>query len=192
MARNKGKKITKRINQARKILGLGHAKKSVIVAAIRERYRDAPAGSADVCLAWFLQRFSGAAGVVSRPKTEAIRRADPFLESYAWRQLRMKALIQQGRRCLCCGATPGDGKTVLHVDHIKPRRLFPELALELSNLQVLCDVCNHGKGNWDQTDWRPSVPPVPPLDHSVVIQAPPPEPVVVLDPMKPRLVKREA
>jgi len=20
---------------------------------------------------------------------------------------------------------------------------------------VLCEVCNHGKGNWDETDWRP-------------------------------------
>lgn len=44
----------------------------------------------------------------------------------------------------------------MNVDHIKPRRLFPWLALELKNLQVLCHDCNHGKGNWDQTDWRPS------------------------------------
>ena len=41
----------------------------------------------------------------------------------------------------------------VHVDHIKPRRLFPSLALVESNLQVLCEVCNHGKGNWDQTRW---------------------------------------
>ena len=42
----------------------------------------------------------------------------------------------------------------MNVDHIKPRRLYPGLALEKSNLQVLCADCNHGKGNWDQTDWR--------------------------------------
>ena len=42
----------------------------------------------------------------------------------------------------------------IHVDHIKPRKLFPHLALDVNNLQILCHECNHGKGNWDQTDWR--------------------------------------
>lgn len=78
---------------------------------------------------------------------------DTFLQSYEWRRLRMVVLTKRGARCECCGATPADGVR-MNVDHIKPRRLFPELALTESNLQVLCDVCNHGKGNWDQTDWR--------------------------------------
>ena len=43
----------------------------------------------------------------------------------------------------------------MNVDHIKPRKKFPELALVEDNLQVLCGACNHGKGNWDQTNWRP-------------------------------------
>jgi 5-methylcytosine-specific restriction endonuclease McrA len=42
----------------------------------------------------------------------------------------------------------------MNVDHVKPRKLFPALSLDKGNLQVLCEVCNHGKGNWDQTDWR--------------------------------------
>lgn len=77
-----------------------------------------------------------------------------FLQSFEWRQLRMKALKLHGARCQCCGASPQTG-AVMNVDHVKPRKLFPELALSLDNLQVLCDECNHGKGNWDQTDWRP-------------------------------------
>lgn len=43
----------------------------------------------------------------------------------------------------------------MHVDHIKPRSLFPDLALRLENLQVLCSQCNEAKSNIDTTDWRP-------------------------------------
>lgn len=76
-----------------------------------------------------------------------------FLQTYEWRRVRMQALKRYGLRCQCCGATPDHGVR-MHVDHIKPRRLFPELALDINNLQVLCEECNHGKGNWDMTDWR--------------------------------------
>jgi len=80
--------------------------------------------------------------------------SEEFLRSGEWRRLRMLVIKKRGARCECCGATPKDGVTVINVDHIKPRRDFPELALSESNLQVLCAVCNHGKGNWDKTDWR--------------------------------------
>ena len=81
---------------------------------------------------------------------------DEFLKSYEWRKLRMQVLVKYGARCQCCGATAKDGVRI-HVDHIKPRKKFPELALVVANLQVACEVCNHGKGNWDETDWRPKV-----------------------------------
>jgi 5-methylcytosine-specific restriction endonuclease McrA len=79
--------------------------------------------------------------------------SDLFLKTYEWRRVRMMALKKYGARCQCCGATPADGVR-MHVDHIKPRSLYPALALKIENLQVLCEVCNHGKGNWDSTDWR--------------------------------------
>lgn len=78
-----------------------------------------------------------------------------FLQTYEWRVVRMQALKKHGARCQCCGASPANG-AVMNVDHIKPRRLFPHLALEVDNLQILCGDCNHGKGNWDMTDWRGS------------------------------------
>jgi hypothetical protein len=81
-----------------------------------------------------------------RPKVQKPRidpNSDAFLESYEWRRVRMVVLKRDGARCACCGATPADGLR-MHVDHIKPRRKFPELALDLTNLQVLCEVCNHG------------------------------------------------
>lgn len=79
--------------------------------------------------------------------------SDDFLSSFEWRAIRMMALKRHGAICQCCGASAKTG-AVINVDHIKPRQEFPELALELDNLQVLCHECNHGKGNWDKTDWR--------------------------------------
>lgn len=61
-----------------------------------------------------------------------------FLQSFAWRRLRMEVLEHRGTRCECCGATPDDGVRI-HVDHIKPRRFFPKLALKKTNLQILCE-----------------------------------------------------
>lgn len=76
-----------------------------------------------------------------------------FLATWEWKTLRYEVLVEQGARCKCCGATAADG-IVINVDHIKPRRTHPELALVKSNLQVLCNDCNMGKGNWDSTNWN--------------------------------------
>lgn len=86
-----------------------------------------------------------------KPK-HSFEATDEFLSSYEWRKVRMLALRKYGPVCQCCGATPPDA--VMNVDHIKPRKLYPQLALDVDNLQILCHECNHGKGNWDMTDWR--------------------------------------
>ena len=71
----------------------------------------------------------------------------------SWRSLRFQVLRDRGAKCELCGQ--GRSATVsLHVDHIKPRSKYPHLALEYSNLQVLCSDCNLGKGNRDETDFR--------------------------------------
>lgn len=93
------------------------------------------------------------------PPTAAVK--DEFYKSWEWRRVRMEALKEHGRACQCCGATPGmkdaTGNPVrLCVDHIKPLSKFWHLRLDRSNLQILCDECNMGKGNWDQTDFRPT------------------------------------
>lgn len=71
-----------------------------------------------------------------------------FYRSSEWRRVRYLALTKS-KVCMCCGNTG-----VLHVDHKIPRSVRPDLALTLSNLQVLCEDCNLGKGNWDSTDWE--------------------------------------
>lgn len=83
--------------------------------------------------------------------------SDAFYASREWKELRYKAIQIHGGRCQCCGATAAHG-VMIHVDHIKPRSKFPELELVLGNLQVLCDVCNIGKSNKDDSDWRPVKP----------------------------------
>ncbi len=81
------------------------------------------------------------------------KQADPFLTSFEWRRVRMIALRRDGAKCACCGRTSADGVRI-HVDHIKPRRRYPELALDVANLQVLCEECNHGKGSAFDDAWR--------------------------------------
>jgi 5-methylcytosine-specific restriction endonuclease McrA len=103
-----------------------------------------------------MERFTGRAGkvtapmVVKRPRNE---HRHPFYNGDAWRAVRYRALKLHGGCCQCCGARARKGHP-LHVDHIKPRSKFPELELDLDNLQVLCEDCNLGKRNTDQTDWR--------------------------------------
>lgn len=86
---------------------------------------------------------------------KAIRLASSpnFYNSREWREVRYEVLREYGAQCQCCGRTAKDG-CVMHVDHIKPRYFHPHLALEKSNLQILCDDCNIGKGARDATDWR--------------------------------------
>lgn len=75
---------------------------------------------------------------------------DDFYMSDAWRTIRKQVIITYGDQCMKCMRT----KLVTHVDHIKPRSLFPELELDFNNLQVLCKKCNIKKSNTDQTDYR--------------------------------------
>jgi hypothetical protein len=83
-------------------------------------------------------------------------KSNDFLLTDEWRDLRKSVVSHYGTRCMCCkrDPTPGNGLYV-NVDHIKPRKTHPQLALLFDNLQVLCNICNKGKGNWDTTDWRP-------------------------------------
>lgn len=103
----------------------------------------------------FGEALAGAEAVLSRD--DVARRqnvnVDFFLRSREWSVMRMRALERDGGRCCACGRTARDGVQI-NVDHIKPRIRFPELALTLDNLQVLCAPCNQGKGNRFETNWR--------------------------------------
>ena len=78
-----------------------------------------------------------------------------FFSSSDWLRLRVNVLEKYGSSCMMCGRNYREDKVKIHVDHIKPRSKYPELALAMDNLQVLCHECNVGKGNRYETDYRP-------------------------------------
>jgi len=93
-----------------------------------------------------------------KQKKKDFIQTDDFLSSFEWRRARYIALKASDGKCQLCGRSKHDD-IILNVDHIKPRKTHPELALTQSNFQTLCHDCNHGKGNIDDTDWRK--PPIP-------------------------------
>lgn len=86
----------------------------------------------------------------AHPRTEYVRqmrtRADQakgperqFYSTPAWRAVRAQRLALDPY--CCCGC----GRRANTVDHIKSRRLFPELALELSNTRSYYANCHNRK-----------------------------------------------
>ena len=78
---------------------------------------------------------------------------DKLENNEKWQAVRYQALKAGNGRCCLCGMGASDG-VKLHVDHIKPKSIYPELIYDVDNLQVLCEPCNLGKCNFDDTDWR--------------------------------------
>ncbi|MBT0585128.1 HNH endonuclease [Alteromonas oceanisediminis] len=85
-----------------------------------------------------------------------------FYASQPWKKLAHDAIANRRKQCLqdgsvfscaLCFKAFGPGVQA-HADHIKPRSLYPDLALDMSNIQILCSDCNLGKSNRDATDWR--------------------------------------
>ena len=65
-----------------------------------------------------------------------------FLYTKEWKTLRKLALQKYGSKCMKCKTEKN-----LNVDHVKPRKYYPELSLDINNLQILCSCCNKNKGN---------------------------------------------
>lgn len=78
-----------------------------------------------------------------------------FYVSKEWRKVRYRVIQKHGASCMACGRSKKVHGIVIHVDHIKPRSIYPDLALTYDNLQLLCEDCNLGKGNRCEIDWRP-------------------------------------
>jgi len=70
-----------------------------------------------------------------------------------FRMLRLQVFARDGEKCGKCGAIPKHGLS-LTIDHIKPVSKYPELSLDIDNLQVLCWPCNQQKSNKNEIDYR--------------------------------------
>lgn len=68
-------------------------------------------------------------------------------------EIRAEVISRCGYRCGACSRKIRRLST-LHVDHIKPRKLFPELIYVSKNLQVLCSKCNVHKSAYHGEDWK--------------------------------------
>ena len=64
--------------------------------------------------------------------------------------VRYRVLAAAKGRCALCGVHSSERR--IEVDHIVPRSRGG--TSDISNLQALCDECNRGKSNTDQTDFR--------------------------------------
>lgn len=65
--------------------------------------------------------------------------------------IRWQVFQRDNWKCVACGRG-SQNDVILHVDHIVPRSKGGKDTLE--NYQTLCDVCNLGKSNKDDTDLR--------------------------------------
>lgn len=76
------------------------------------------------------------------------KETDPFYKSRAWRKARISALMRDNFLCVECVAANAKGvrrrpHAAEMVHHVLPIKEYPDLALELSNLQSLCNACHN-------------------------------------------------
>jgi HNH endonuclease len=92
---------------------------------------------ADVSVAFLRQSLAH----VEREQLEYLR----FYTTPEWRTARLAVIHRDGRVCKMCSLHILLKRDIT-VDHVRPRSKFPQLALDLGNLQVLCRSCNSSKG----------------------------------------------
>jgi hypothetical protein len=60
-----------------------------------------------------------------------------LVDTYEWAQVRYQVLLKyRDKPCMACGRGPKQG-VWLNVDHIKPRKTHPHLALSIRDFQYL-------------------------------------------------------
>lgn len=66
--------------------------------------------------------------------------SDPFYTSPEWRRVRRQILKRDNHTCQLCFKQMDS----LHVDHILPRKQYPQYSFHPGNLRCLCVNCHMG------------------------------------------------
>ncbi len=85
---------------------------------------------------------------LAEERKERLDETRQFYSSPEWNIIRKQIIKENSRFCSECKKNITKNIDVT-VDHIKPRSKYPDLALEKSNLRVLCRSCNASKGDRD-------------------------------------------
>ena len=110
-------------------------------------------GFKSVCADAFQERYGGLAWMAWPPPHIRVeqdmqrKQADPFYLSKAWRTVRAEALRRDHGMCVRCMERFMNGgekpRLAVMVHHKKSRKEYPELELDLGNLESLCDICHN-------------------------------------------------
>ncbi len=110
-------------------------------------------GFKSVCADAFQERYGGLAWMAWPPPHIRVeqgmqrKQADPFYLSKAWRTVRAEALRRDHGMCVRCMERFMNGgekpRLAVIVHHKKSRKEYPELELELDNLESLCNICHN-------------------------------------------------
>lgn len=77
-----------------------------------------------------------------------VAKAGSIYQTREWRRVCEIVKARDGYRCRKCGALgkKRGGRAVLTVQHTRPERVYPHLALDPAFLITLCNVC-HGRAD---------------------------------------------
>lgn len=86
-----------------------------------------------------------------KPATKKPGEVKDFYQTAAYRRARIECMKSNIDRwgaltCQLCGRTKREGVRLFHCHHVKSRSNWPELALDPTNLEMLCEACNLGMG----------------------------------------------
>ena len=78
-----------------------------------------------------------------------------FTDTPEYNIFRLKILARDNYACQKCGIRGAKGiRPILEIHHIKPRSIYPELAMEENNVQTLCKECHKKTDSYLKNKFR--------------------------------------